>query len=100
MFIQKGEAPTVTIRIPDGAFELMDVKTLLVVFKQRNDIVIKKNLEDCIIDGQRLMVPLMEQEVMQLSHRHTVRVQLRVWFDNGTPRVSKISEITVGELLD
>ena len=99
MFIQKGEAPTVTFRIPEDKVSLSDVKILDLVFEQHHDIVIEKYLEDCIINGQRLLVPLTEQEVLQLDHRHTVRLQLMVRLADGTPRMSGICEMTVGELL-
>lgn len=99
MFVQKGEAPTLMVRIKDNAIDLTEVKKIDMVFKQRHDIVIEKYLEDCIISGQLLLVPLTEQEVLQLDHRQAVRLQLMVRLADGTPHISGILEMTVGELL-
>jgi hypothetical protein len=103
MLIRRGTNPTIPITIPEEAFDTADIRALNVTFAQHRRPVIEKGLEDCLIDGQQILVPLTLKETLSLREGAEVEVQLRAIIEDGTTegsyQASQIVEYAVGRIL-
>ena len=92
----RGTTPTITFTLPiDGS----SLTALNLCFAQKGEILLEKNLTDCVLEGNTLRVTLTEQETLQFAaDRGMVEMQLRVGC-GATKMASNIMRVSVERIL-
>lgn len=82
-------------------FDVAEVSTLWITFKQSKNIMFEKQLADCVLDSDnsQIICDLSEQETLQLLPNVDLDIQLRVGFNNGKKAVSKLITTYVNDIL-
>lgn len=82
------------------------VSQLWLTFSHSNRLnaeILNKTIDDVILDGTTLTVPLSQEETLMLNEYNikekVVYIQLRALLKDGQSRVSKVVELTVEHLL-
>lgn len=70
-----------------------------ILYAQNNVLVLKKEDEDCIKDGQKISVKLTQEDTLNFKEGR-VEIQLRVLTPNGDSIPSKIHTVDVSKLLE
>ena len=97
--ISRGTNPPLTFTIPESAFCADDIEILHIAFCQNRQLVLEKRLEDCILAGQTITVPLSETETLRLNDRAELEMQIRAKLKDGQKKASRIMRTEVGRIL-
>ena len=79
MIIQ-GTTPTHTFTLP---FDTINVKDVMITYRQDNGIVFVKNLKDCILHNNQILVDLSQANTFALSHEYLLTIELKVLTKNN-----------------
>ena len=88
-----------TVKHDEGS--LTDIlKGLLITYKQGNNIVLEKRMEDVTIEGDTIRVKLTQEETKKFKAGQVVLVQVRSLLITGDSIPSPIFHIDVGDVLN
>ena len=96
MSIPQGSTPTNYFDLP---IEAAMLATLRITFKQGDEIILEKELADCVSDGNVLTLTLTQDETLMFDHNKPGKVQLHGRTIGGQALVSQVFVFTVDELL-
>ena len=72
----RGTTPILTFTLP---FDCSVITLLSIAFSQANELVLEKTLDDCTLDGNKVILPLTEDDTLTLDcTKRCVEIQLRV----------------------
>lgn len=93
----RGTTPTHIFEIP---FDSKIIKELKISYAQHNIIIVEKNIEDCVLDGNSISVKLTQRDTLNFSHKRPVEIQIKVLTVSDTVMATTISEVPVGRVLN
>jgi hypothetical protein len=88
--MRKGTTPTHSFAIP---IETETIQAVEVTYCQNKQIVIQKNINDCVMEGKTIQTTLTQNDTMKFKDDVTVEIQIRVKDDNGTVFASDIMSV-------
>ena len=95
--MRRGTTPTLVFTVPD-ILNPMDFDVLSIAFAQNGEFIFDKRKNDCLIDGQSIILTLTQADTLKLQGDKSVEIQLRAGI--GQLRyASKIIKTTVGRIL-
>ena len=92
----RGTTPKLEFTIPFGT-DL--IKEVYVTFAQGANVILEKQLADCVCEGERLVLKLSQADTLAFMHGQLVDVQLRVKTVNGEALASDIIRTTAERIL-
>lgn len=75
-----GTTPTHTFNIP---FKVSTIQSVSVVYKQKDEVVLKKKTEDCVLENQTIRLTLTQEDTFKFDHKLPVKIQLAVKTETG-----------------
>jgi hypothetical protein len=75
------------------------ISKVRILYGQNDKLVLKKEHEDCVIEGQKISVKLTQEDTLAFRNG-TAEVQLRINTPDGNSIPSKIYTVSVDRLLD
>ena len=87
MIIPKGCTVENTFSIP---FEANEIATLYVTYSQNEEVVIEKELEDCVIENKELKVYLSQEDTLKFDSNIKIEIQVRLRLLSGEAKKSHI----------
>ena len=94
--MHRGTTPTITFETDCdcSTFELLEI-----AFAQRDEVILTKTINDCKIDGNKIIVTLSEDDTLLFDcHKNPVKMQIRAGV--GTSRIAScIMSTTVQRIL-
>lgn len=92
----RGTTPTLTFTLP---FDCSNITALSVAFAQNEQVVFEKVYKDCVLDGNKVVVTLAEEDTLLLDcHKREVEIQLRVGC-GASKMASRIIKTSVDRIL-
>lgn len=99
--MRRGTTPLHTFTLP---LDLNNVTDLRIIYKQGNDIVLKKTFDECVVEANVVKVRLSREDTWKFDSRKIVNIQLEIWApgENGQIDTYVSEEIvkSVAECLD
>lgn len=95
--IRKGTTPTQVFILP---FESSKITAAKITYKQGNDIVLEKRLNDCVVDTDKISVRLSQEDTFKFLSTKPVQIQLRAVTVGGDVLATKIYQEQVEQSLD
>ena len=92
----RGTTPTHIFQIP---FDTGLLKKIRIFYAQNSNVVVEKSTCDCVLEGDKIIVTLTEEETLRFSHKILVKVQLKVLTTEGVVMATDIDRVDVGEIL-
>lgn len=92
-----GTTPIHTFSLP---FDKSFIDKVRIIYKQGGNVILKKETEDCTIDGNTVTVKLTQQETFLFSPGEIVRIQLRVLTSGNEALKSNVIHKAASECLD
>lgn len=87
----RGTTPTLEFTLP---FDINMIAEAWVTLSQRDEVVMNKELKDCMCEDNKLIVKLTQAETLKLDCECNTEIQIRVRTKEGEALASDI--ITVG----
>lgn len=80
--MRRGTTPTLTFIFP---FEVSGaVKDLRITFVQNDETVLEKKIEDCTLDGEKVVLKLTQEDTLKFDENEIVKIQVKfVDYDGG-----------------
>lgn len=75
-------------------------KEIRITYRQGDRVVLKKTTDDCIIDGNKIMVTLTQEETGKFDATQNVGIQMRLMTSSGSVSASNEVIIDVGRVAD
>ena len=95
--MRQGTTPTHTFTIPFDASAAAEVR---VTYSVGGRVILRKETEDCQMDGTTVRVKLTQEETLRFPAGHWFSAQLRALTTDGESMVSKIMREPVDPCLD
>lgn len=92
----RGTTPTHIFEIP---FDSDIVKSMNITYCQHKEIILEKDLSDCILDGNSISVTLSQDDTLKFSHRRPVEIQIKILTNSGKVLATSVTDIKVGRVL-
>lgn len=73
--MRQGTTPTHTFLLP---FETSEIKVLELTYAQQDTVILKKTLDDCVLDGKVVTIELSQEDTFLFDTTSQVQMQLRV----------------------
>ena len=73
--MKQGTTPTHTFLLP---FETSNIKALEITYAQQDTVILKKNLDACVLDGKVVTIELSQEDTFLFDTTTAVQMQLRV----------------------
>lgn len=93
----QGTTPTHIFNLP---FDSDQVSSARVIYKQREQEILRKETEDFKMDGSAISVALTQEETFLFDCKYSVKLQLRVATKSGKVLSTKPIIIRVEECID
>lgn len=93
----RGTTPTHTFTLP---FDVSLVKEIRILYAQKENVLFKKETEDCVMEGNTVSATLTQQDTFKFDCKNHVQIQLRVLTTSGQVLSSAIKHVAVGTCLD
>lgn len=77
----RGTTPTIEVTLD---FDASNLEALYATFKQCDEVVFEKTLDDCELNGNVVSFTLTQEETLQLQCKNCVYMQLRAKLNDGT----------------
>lgn len=90
----RGTTPTIILKLS----ETIPFDTLYVTFTKLNQTVLEKTLDDVRVEGNKIYVPLTQEETLALDPKCPLNIQLRGKVE-GQALASSICRIMVNDIL-
>lgn len=94
--MRRGTTPTITFNLP---FDVSTVRNCEVYFAQNDELLVTKEMEDCVLSGQTLAVTLTQAETLSFDDDVKLEVQARFVFTDGSVDATNIIKQKVKEIL-
>ena len=95
--LAKGTTPIHTFTLP---FNTGIIKTVKVIYAQKNAVLFEKEGEACNCSDNTVTVKLTQEETLKFDCRHSVQIQMRVLTVDGDALASLVQYVPVCECLD
>lgn len=92
-----GTTPTHTFTLP---FDISTIKTIEIIYAQRNNALLIKKNKDIHLEGTKAIVKLTQEETFKFRHNFTVQIQLRILTTTGDALASNIYEVDCERVLN
>lgn len=92
-----GTTPTHYFELP---FDTSNVYQVRIIYKQDNEIIIKKTQDDCILDGSTIELTLTQEDTVKIDHEKPVDIQVRVLDNVGHALGSLVMSVGAEKCLD
>lgn len=79
--------------------DLRDASVLFITYKQNNQVVLEKTLEDCQIGEEEIRVSLSQEETLGFKAGVGVDIQIRAGFSDGRRIASNIITTNAKKIL-
>lgn len=93
----RGTTPTHIFRLP---IQSSIIKSVRVTYKQDEEVVLKKELTDCVLLNNELSIRLTQEDTLRFKCDGFVLIQLRVVLVDGTALSTEPIRVHVAECLD
>lgn len=96
--MRRGTTPTHTFNL-DGTFDTDKITLLNLAYSQEGNIILEKSLKDCVIEPQKIIVNLTEDDTLLFKNKDAlIEIQMRIGI--GEERyASNIFRVKVEKLL-
>lgn len=95
--MRRGTTPTHTF---NTNIDLSDAAVLYVTYKQGNEVMMEKAIDDCVISADKVVVHLSQAETLAFqSYAGQVDMQIRARFPDGSAVASNIMTVAAGKIL-
>lgn len=95
--MRQGTTPTHEFGIP---FDVSKIERVMVIYAQNNAEILRKDTEQCEMDGTNIKVRLDQDDTFMFDHKKPVQIQLRILLDDGTALASQIKTVSVEQCLN
>lgn len=92
----RGTTPTHTFTLP---FDVSTIKSLVIVYAQNGTEVLKKEMDDCQMNGTDITVRLTQEDSLKFNANGSVQIQIKVLTTAGEALASYIQTVPVLECL-
>lgn len=92
----RGTTPTITFNLP---FDVSEIRNCEVYFAQNDELLVTKEIEDCVLDGRTLSVTLSQEDTLAFDDDAKLEMQIRFVFTNGTVDATQIVKGKIGRIL-
>lgn len=93
----KGTTPTHTFNVP---LDYSSIKTVKIIYSQRDKEVLVKRTEDCTIESGKISTKLTQDDTFKFECNTIVTIQIRVLTTDGDALASDLIMVNVGKCLD
>ena len=93
----RGTTPTLNF-VFDIDLEQLNIESFYVSFKQGNEIILEKELQDLAITKNKVSIQLTQQETLKMSTNNVVYIQGRIKID-GKAYATNIIKTTLSDVL-
>lgn len=93
----RGTTPTIAYTIP---IDLGDIKNFTVTFRIDGEVVLKKKKDDCVIEDNKIIVELSQEDTLLLPRDKIVETQVKLLFMDGNVLKTKPKNLFSGDILD
>ena len=93
----RGTTPTHTFKIP---FDTNSISEVRVIYAQDDVVIFTKTEDDCVLEGDSIIVTLTQEDTFKFNHKRSVQIQLRVLTAKGEVLSSVIENVGVSKCLD
>ncbi len=93
--MRRGTTQEITFILP----EEIAIDALYITFSQNNKTILEKTLDDVIIDGKNIIMPLDQEDTLVLSAPQAVYLQLRIRDTDGNALASKVLKVYAEDIL-
>ena len=94
--MRRGTTPTHTFTLP---FSVENVSDALIVYAQADNVILRKTVSQCHMEGNSLSVELTQEETFLFDCSKKVQIQVRVKTDEKTALTSDIITVDVAKCL-
>ncbi len=88
----RGTTPTHTFTLP---FEVSVIKSLVIIYAQNDIEVLRKEKNDCTLDGNTIVTKLTQEESLKFNHSMPVQIQLKILTAGNDALASYIHTVPV-----
>jgi hypothetical protein len=92
----RGTTPTHTFTLP---FDTGLIKTILITYKQNNNIKLQKWTNECEFLGDTVSVKLSQEDTLQFEGNIPVQIQIRVLTFSGDATASDVMRVRCEDVL-
>ena len=92
-----GSTPTHEFSI--SPIPMSRVQNIEITYKQSGEIILQKYLSDMMVDGEKLMLTLTEEETFMFKDRKDVKIQPRIKTTTGQVIAGDIITVSADECL-
>lgn len=92
-----GTTPTHTFNLP---FEAALLKSVRVTYLQGEEVILKKETDECILTDTRVVVKLSQKDTLKFDYQRPVYVQLRALTTHGDALAILPKMVSAGQCLD
>lgn len=93
----RGTTPTHTFKLP---FDADIIKSVMIIYAQRNKEILRKETADCTMEGKTISVTLTQEDTFKFNHVDHMQIQLRLLTMSGDALASDIKVVNVKECLN
>lgn len=93
----RGTTPIHFFTLP---FNADGVEKVRVIYSQKNLPIFKKELADCVLNGNVLSVKLTQEDTLKLNHEFNVDIQVRILMKSGDALASLPIKASVQRCLE
>lgn len=79
--------------------DMTSATALYITYKQREKVVLEKNIDDITVTGTKLMVTLTQEETLMFNINNIVEIQIRAKMDTGEAIASNIIKTSAQRIL-
>lgn len=90
----RGTTPVIILNLPMA----IDFEVLYITFKQDNNVVLEKSLDDVKIEGTKVVIKFSQKETLTFDGSTSIKVQLRGRVGE-TVYASKIVRLSMSDIL-
>lgn len=93
----RGTTPTHTFELP---FSASNFVVYTVTYSQANNVIVKKEKNDCEESGNKILVMLTQEETLKFNTNDVVEIQIKAMDSDGVVTASDVVRTTAKKILD
>lgn len=93
----RGTTPTHYFNI---SLDTSEIKSLKIIYAQDDEVITKKNADDCELTGNTIKTTLTQDETLKFDCKKRVQIQIRIITKSGASLASYIKAVPVHKCLD
>ena len=79
--------------------DMTSATAIYITYKQRDKVILEKNIDDITVTDTKLMVTLTQEETLMFSVNNNVEIQIRAKLDTGEAIASNIIKTSAQKVL-